>query len=360
MVKVVHLITTISRGGAENQLLTLVSEQVKAGREVAVIYLKGTPELLKEFEAKGVVVLDFLVGKNPIFQIGYLRNFLKTNYSLVHAHLPRAELIAALSVGSNPLIISKHNAEPFFPKAPSLISLILARIVFRKSRQCIHISQAVFTFLINLKEVYPHQKNITVHYGIPSIKIANEFKNKPSYNFTVGIIARIVEQKNYQTLIYAFAGLHNKYPESRLLVIGEGQQKKEIAALVRNLGINGSVNWVGRTNNIEHFIRQMDVFVLPSHYEGFGLVLLEVMQRSVPILASSTSAIPEVMGANYPGLFAPNNVNELITKLEKSISVEYRNKLISNYKSRLKIFNSKIMAKKIDKVYLDSQNVLHR
>jgi glycosyltransferase involved in cell wall biosynthesis len=360
VIKVIHLITTISRGGAENQLLTLTSEQVKAGHEVTVIYLKGVPELLQEFKDKGVVVLDFLAGKNPIFQIVYIRKFLKTNYSIVHAHLPRAELISAFGVGRKPLIISKHNSEPFFPKAPDLISLILARIVFRKSSKCIHISRAVFTYLLSIKEVYPHRKNIIVHYGVPEVKIVNKINDKPKSYFTVGIIARIVEQKNYRVLIYAFAKFQNNYPESRLLIVGEGSQKKEIVELVQSLGLNDHVDWVGRTDNVYQFINQMDIFVLPSLYEGFGLVLLEVMQRNVPILASSASAIPEVMGANYPGLFPPDSVSELITKLKKSISENYRNELTSHYFSRLKIFNAKSMAKEIDNVYLDSLKVFYK
>ena len=62
--KVTHLITTIERGGAEKQLLTLASEQVQSGIKVEVIFLKGKPELEKEFEESGVEVNKLLAGKN--------------------------------------------------------------------------------------------------------------------------------------------------------------------------------------------------------------------------------------------------------------------------------------------------------
>ena len=72
--KVTHLITTIERGGAEKQLLTLASEQVQSGLNVVVLYLKGKPDLRNEFEESGAEVNNLLVGKS----------FLKQILSLIH------------------------------------------------------------------------------------------------------------------------------------------------------------------------------------------------------------------------------------------------------------------------------------
>ena len=68
-----HLITTISRGGAENQLLTLCKEQVKAGKSVSVIYLKGNPDLDSKFRRAGVNVIDKFANKNPVLQLFQIR-----------------------------------------------------------------------------------------------------------------------------------------------------------------------------------------------------------------------------------------------------------------------------------------------
>ena len=70
--KVTHLITTIERGGAEKQLLTLASEQIQSGLKVEVIYLKGKSELKKDLEEYGVEVNKFLVGKSFLKQISLL------------------------------------------------------------------------------------------------------------------------------------------------------------------------------------------------------------------------------------------------------------------------------------------------
>ena len=104
--KVTHLITTIERGGAEKQLLTLASEQVQSGLNVFVLYLKGKPDLRNEFEVAGVEVNNLLVGKSFLKQIFLLSKYLRKNPSPVHAHLPKSELLAAIVVTKKYLVFS--------------------------------------------------------------------------------------------------------------------------------------------------------------------------------------------------------------------------------------------------------------
>ena len=108
--KITHIITTIERGGAEKQLLTLVSEQVQSGLKVEVFFLKGKPDLKKEFEKFGVIVNSSLVGKNFLKQIYLLSKFLDKNTSPIHAHLPKSELLAAIVVRNKYFVFSRHNA----------------------------------------------------------------------------------------------------------------------------------------------------------------------------------------------------------------------------------------------------------
>ena len=123
--KVIHLITTIERGGAEKQLLTLASEQVQSGIKVEVIFLKGKPELKKEFEESGVKVNKLLAGTNFLKQITLLSKYLRKNPSPVHAHLPKAELLAAIVVANKyfktipPSISSRTDFIPSAAKSPS-------------------------------------------------------------------------------------------------------------------------------------------------------------------------------------------------------------------------------------------------
>ena len=65
------------------------------------------------------------------------------------------------------------------------------------------------------------------------------------------------------------------------------------------------------------FYRSLDIFVLPSDYEGFGLVVLESMSQGIPVIARRISAIPEVMGENHPGLVDSSNPLEMAKKIEE-------------------------------------------
>ena len=103
--RIVHLITTIQFGGAENQLLILAENQIKQGFDVEVFYLKGKPELQARFEKAGVKVNSLLVDKVFIFQVIEFKKFIRNNMDPVHTHLPHADLVAAIACKKNQFII---------------------------------------------------------------------------------------------------------------------------------------------------------------------------------------------------------------------------------------------------------------
>ena len=156
MKAVFHLITTINRGGAENQLLILVKEQIRQGFEVHIVFLKGEPELGSDFGKAGALVHPELARVSLLFQTFKFRKIIKGANAIVHAHLPRAELVALLTFTRFKFIASRHNAEPFFPGAPKIISNLLSRLVELRSERIIAISNAVRDFLVGRGEVSPH------------------------------------------------------------------------------------------------------------------------------------------------------------------------------------------------------------
>jgi glycosyltransferase involved in cell wall biosynthesis len=97
----------------------------------------------------------------------------------------------------------------------------------------------------------------------------------------------------------------------------------------------------------------MDLFVLPSKYEGFGLVLLEAIQAGTPVLAAKNSAIPEVLGTDSEGLFPNGNPDELFRKIVKFHDLSFRNGLAAEQRTRLDIFNPSVMIEAMNKSYED-------
>ena len=146
-IRVIHVITTIDLGGAEKQLLTLATCQKEMGLDVEVIYLKGTPALLHDFLAAGIRVNSEFSSINLYRQVRKLRTMRPSKNQVFHAHLPRAELLCSLSLRTGSFVVTRHNTEQFFPKAPKFISMLLSRFVLRKAFCSISISKAVADFL---------------------------------------------------------------------------------------------------------------------------------------------------------------------------------------------------------------------
>ena len=358
--KITHLITTIERGGAEKQLLTLASEQVQSGLMVEVIFLKGKSELKKEFEESGVEVNQLLVGKSFLEQIALLSNYIRKNPSPIHAHLPKSELLAAIVVSNKYFIFTRHNSEPCWPGGPRIVSNLLSRFVCKRASQGIAISNAVKSYLIKRGEIptgyiidvvyYGFQKNgSTNSTGMNSI---TNLINGQSSNFKIGTIGRLVPQKDYPTLLNTFSNVLKSVPNIELYVVGEGYLEKDLIELSESLGIKDKVHWLGKTEYINEFLSKIDLFILPSKYEGFGLVLLEAMVAKKPIIAANNSAIPEVLGKTYEGLFLTGDANALAQQIKIAISDKnFSERLVQSYSSQLSSFNPSDMNKYIKSIY---------
>lgn len=354
MLRVLHAITTINRGGAENQLVVLVREQVKLGMAVSVCYLKGEPELEGELVAAGARVLHNLANKSPLQQLRLLKALVKQDNPLLHGHLPRAELIARFSAGNCPLIVSRHNAEPFFPGAPQIISSFLSRLVVRRAKSVIAISHAVSDFLLAAGEVTEKKKINVIHYGyLPHMNESRATAKIEvgSEAITIGTVSRLTRQKDLPTLLSAFAKYQKDFPLAKLIMVGSGEEKKSLEVLASKLGIANQIEWVGRTSDIPHFLSRMDTFVLSSLYEGFGLVLLEAMDAGVPIVASGNSAIPEVLGNNFPGLVCTSDVDDFYEKLVEFTDSRIRQGVLGIQAERLGLFLADEMCRKVAGVY---------
>jgi glycosyltransferase involved in cell wall biosynthesis len=358
--KVTHLITTIERGGAEKQLLTLASEQVQSGLKVEVFFLKGKPDLKNEFEESGVKVNNLLVGKSFLRQIFLLSKQLRKNPSPIHAHLPKSELLAAIVVRNKHLIFSRHNAEPFWPGGPRIISNLLSKFVCKKASQGIAISNAVKSYLIKRGEIPTSYIIDVVYYGFQKdtstnaagLDLITNIMTGQSSNYKIGTIGRLVPQKDYPALLNAFSNILKSLPNTDLYVVGEGFLQKDLIELSKSLSIKGQVHWIGKTEYIKEFLSKIDLFILPSKYEGFGLVLLEAMVAKKPVIAANNSAIPEVLGKTYEGLFLTGDVSALAQQIKTAITDKrFSERLVQSYASQLNLFDPSEMNRNIKNVY---------
>jgi len=359
--RITHIISTIELGGAEKQLLVLTKEQIAIGMNVDVIYLKGIPTLKDEFESLGVNVINSFANKNFIRQIAQLMIISRTKLEKFHAHLPQAELLAMFAIPRGNFVVSRHIAAQFAPRLPRYLSRKFSQLVTSRASGVIAISQAVADYLSRSNEVANTCKVYVVLYGAENMKSLHKTKagsvreslNISDNSYLVGTIARIVEQKDFPTLLNAFKYLTKVNPDSELIILGEGNLLPQMQRLAIELNIAKKVHWLGKHSDVDSYLNAMDTFILTSKYEGFGLVLLEAIQSSVPIVASNVTSIPEVLGSNYPHLCGVGDVQAFGENLFELSKQEFREVAVSHLMARQAIFSPLTMCQNISNVYFE-------
>lgn len=372
--KIIHVITSLDKGGAETHLFNLATDQSKINNQVVVLYFKGNGYWKKKLIACGIKTYFFPI-KNLFnlynlvilyFQITKVVNEFKP--SIIHAHLSLAELIGLcikLKYGNKiKLIITKHLDSFLFEgstgRSKKIQGIFLEKIIFKFSNHIIFISNHVkkyFLKKINLKE------NLfsIIYYGYKIKKINIKIKNnlKKKYNLTnsclkLCTIARHVKQKNLEFLIKTFSKIiYEKKINAILIIVGKGDQTKSLKILAKEQYVDQKIIWISYCKDIEELLKNIDIFCLTSNYEGFGLVLLEAISQKIPIIAAKVSAIPEIIKNNYSGvLYESNNHEHFLLGINKIINNKsFKKKITRNSLVSLKKFTLKKMTQQTQAVY---------
>lgn len=117
----------------------------------------------------------------------------------------------------------------------------------------------------------------------------------------IGTVARLVENKRIGDLLTVAARLSATFPRLHVLVSGEGPLLTQLQSQAAELGIAERVNFLGYYPDVSEVMRALDVFVLPSEWEGFGLVAAEAMASGAPVVATRAGGLPEVIGHGSVG-----------------------------------------------------------
>ena len=213
------------------------------------------------------------------------------------------------------------------------------------------------------KAGYPAKKiSVIPQYGVdPKLfrkKDASKLKKKLGLGaFTIGYVGRLVPEKGIHTLLEAFSQLDK--PRSKLLLVGNGPLRQELAEKAKDLGIGGDTLFVPAMgqDKLPGYLSCLDVLVLPSlttpkWKEQFGRVIIEAQACGVPVLGSDSGAIPEVIGK--AGLiFKEGSVPDLVKSLKKlGDSASLRKKLSGlGHRQVLKLYTNQKIADQIYRVY---------
>lgn len=327
-IRVLHVSTTIVRGGAENHLIELIQGQVDEGLQVGCAYLKDHPYWAERLQSLDVPVwkLDMRFNGDPRALVRLRQSISAFAPHIVHAHGSPAEIyaLAALSIGraGRRFFISRHEererlfVKPGFAKLDALLDAA--------TDQFIAISGAVKMADIRRRPSMDAKTEV-IHYGYSSPIRASDLPQQAAAlrrewgvaedAVLLGTLARMAPEKSLDTLIGGFARYLEEKPTSnvRLALVGRGPLEQDLRTLARQLGVHDKIVWAGFREDVPTVLEAFDIFMLTSSLEGFGLVLLEAMAAQRPIIASRTSAIPEIVEDGNTGLLFPTKDVEALS-----------------------------------------------
>ena len=349
-IKVIHVIPTLSFGGAERLLLDIVRKGDRERFQYEVVAMVRGGGLEKDFRSAGVPLKIFYkknkLGLGVFFK---LYNYFKSERpDVVHTHLFGADVWAGLAAhfAGVPLVVkTEHNINLDEGGFKILIKHWTA-FVFKIM---IAISPAVRDWMIE-RERMPAEKIKVIYNGIEVSRFADKEVKGFSRPPILINVSRFDEQKGHRYLIGALAEM--KDTDWNLWLVGEGSLLPDIKKMAKESGLNGRVRFWGNRNDVPELLARADIFVFPSLWEGLGIALLEAGAVGLPIVATAVGGIKDILQDNKNALLvAPENEADLGAAIKWMI--EHPEKALFLGKEAQKMVKEKYTLKKMVKEYED-------
>ena len=310
--RVIYLAHAFMLGGAEEMVLNLV-RHLPPRFEARVCCIHDAGPIGDEIRRTGtpVDVLGLNPGMRRPWDVGAMREYLRrTQPHIVHTFLLTASLYGRLAaiLAHVPIIIG---TEVNIYEHKKRHHALAERLLMAGTDRVIASAESVRDFYI--RQVHADAEKVDVIYNAVDFSqaaatvSAAEMRASlgiPADAPTAGVIARLTEQKGHRFLFEALA----KTPALsavRLVVVGGGELGERLARLAGELGIGSRVHFVGPRRDLGNLLAAMDVFVMPSLWEGLPLSLVLAMGASRPVVATRVAGIPEVIEDSRTGLLVP-------------------------------------------------------
>ena len=312
--KAVLVCQNLRVGGAEELMLGMATHLPTVGVDTDVVALSRRGPIADEMAAAGVPV-HLVTGepgpRDPGAFIRLVRLFRRERPDVVHTFLITACLygrLAAFAAGVPLVLAAEQNVYERKPRRHILLEQLLARRTYRVVACC----DAVGRF---------YQQQV----GVPASRVAVVYNavrfgslptpadrgparralGMPDDVFVLGTLGRLTEQKGQHLLLRALANVRKVVPNAALFLAGDGPRRAMLEAEAAGLGLGDRVRFLGVRRDRETLFAAMDLFVLPSAWEGLSLALVEAMGAGRAVVASAVGGNPEVVADGHTGQLVP-------------------------------------------------------
>lgn len=341
--KVLMVITGLGMGGAEKVVTNLADQLVEKDHKVIIAYMTGEVLVTPKNDSVKLVNLEVNSTKDLYKSYFRLRKLVKDfKPDVVHSHLVHANIlcrILRLTTDVPRLISSAHNTDE-----EGQIRFLAYRLTDKFTDISTNVSEEAVEAFINQKAV-TSERMLTLHNGIPMTEFVFNEDARNKIRRELGIldhqslilaVGRLNEQKDYPNLLAAIALLSERQKNIKVAIAGQGPLLNDLQSRVNELGIKDKVYFLGMRKDIPHLMSAADVFVLPSAWEGFGLVVAEAMACERIVVATDCGGVKEVIGdAGF--LVSPRNPQELAKALESALLLPINERLQLSKKARSQV-----------------------
>ncbi len=323
--KVVFLLTQ-DRGGPVDLTVSLARELARSGGPEIIIVgpvpasSAGRPmDILRQLHVRSKADLRGYAAVSRLLA--------KLAPDVIHAQDRRAGLVATLVARrKTPVVMTFHgvpdnaagrwvHAGPLHGRRPGMSGgsrLVADALVARRVDCTVAPSQAMAGFLHRELRV-PARRLRVLHNGV-AMPPGHQYRNGIRTFATAGSFEPC---KATPVLVEAFIAIAANRTDLRLLMIGDGSDRRRCEQLARQAGMARQIEFMGYRTDVDAQLQQADVFVLPSLNENLPLALLQAMRAGLPCIAADVGGVPEVLGADCGVLVAPGDVSSLRAAMQR-------------------------------------------
>ena len=311
-IRVLHIIESLGRGGAERQLVNQLLAHDSTLIRPSVVTLNPPLDLADELRSAGIAVMTLNLpafGDMPFAMLRLIGIIKLLRPDVIHTWLTRADLtgrMAAVLSGHIPVVGSIHapNYEPtLFLDNPNQKrwKIIVVRELDRWSGRLarahyIGCSHAVARSTGSVLAVAP--KHLQVIYNsvrLPTLVASDQVLRL----ITVG---RLSPEKGHRYLLEAMPTILAHHPTATLQIVGDGSLRAALQTHTERLGLTQSVAFLGSRGDVAELLAKSDLFVFPSLWEGLGVAVLEALATGLPTVASDIPALREIIDDGIHGI----------------------------------------------------------
>lgn len=337
--RILHIIQSLDNGGCENMLLRTLPQLSEF--EHVIITLKKSGDLAEKFRVSGIPITNALCASpfdfTSILRLRQLVSEMKPDgiiTYLFHADfLGRFILRGITQAPIVPFLRTTYNhprywiARLFECLTKPLVGHYLANSEAVKDFYVQHIgvaSERITVIPNGIDTVYFDQLAPD-----PELRVSLSLSQD---DFVIICVANLHPNKGHRFLLEAFESLWLEFPKTKLLLVGDGEERENIEVMIQSFQSKNAIQMLGRRNDVPALLRLSNLFVLPTLFEGQSNAILEAMAASVPVI---TTDIPEnrcIIKDSITGLLVPKNDSTAIAEaLRKLLSdTTFRKSLTNN------------------------------